>query len=190
MERDDKRLIADAIQGDDDAFAFLVQRHLSAVYNFAYHFAGKEEADDIAQETFLKIWKNLKKFRPEENFKTWMFAIARNTAIDHMRKKRESVFSDFADSEGENFLEDSLADTEALADEIFARAEEKRHLEKQIEELPPLYREALLLRYQSDFTFEEIGLILKKPLHTVKSQHRRALLLLRKSLRGPTSKTM
>lgn len=94
MERDDKRLITDAIQGDDDAFAFLVQRHLSAVYNFAYHFAGKEEADDIAQETFLKIWKNLKKFRPGENFKTWMFAIARNTAIDHMRKKRESVFSD------------------------------------------------------------------------------------------------
>jgi len=188
MERDDRQLIADTLNGNDDAFAFLVHRHLSAVYNFAYRFGGREEADDIAQETFFKIWKNLKKFRPEENFKTWMFQIARNTTIDHMRKKRDITFSKFENEEGENFLEETLADTEPLADEIFARAEKEKHMEKMFAELPPLYREVLILHYQNNFTFEEIGQILKKPLHTVKSQHRRALILLRNILGGSTSK--
>ncbi|MCX6739237.1 MAG: sigma-70 family RNA polymerase sigma factor [Candidatus Parcubacteria bacterium] len=179
MERDDRQLIASAIAGDDDAFAFLVTRHLPAVYNFAYRFGGKEEADDIAQETFFKIWKNLKKFRPEENFKTWMFSIARNTTIDYMRKKRDIAFSNFENADGENFLEETLTDTEPLADEIFARAEKEKRLEKFLAKLSPLYREVLILHYQNNFTFEEIGQILKKPLHTIKSQHRRALIILR-----------
>ncbi|MCX6736293.1 MAG: sigma-70 family RNA polymerase sigma factor [Candidatus Parcubacteria bacterium] len=185
MERDDRQLIASAIVGDDDAFAFLVHRHLPAVYNFAYRFGGKEEADDIAQETFFKIWKNLKKFRPEENFKTWMFSIARNTTIDHMRKKRDITFSNFENADGENFFEETLTDTEPLADEIFARAEKEKHLEKFLAELPPLYREVLILHYQNNFTFEEIGQILKKPIHTVKSQHRRALEQLRGLFSAP-----
>jgi RNA polymerase sigma-70 factor (ECF subfamily) len=182
MERDDRQLIADALAGDDDAFAFLVHRHLSAVYNFSYRFGGREDADDIAQETFFKVWKNLKKFRPDGNFKTWLFQIARNTTIDCMRKKRDVTFSRFENEEGENFLEETLADNEPLADEIFARAEERKRVEKLLEELPPLYREVVILHHQHDFTFEEIGNILKKPLDTVKSQHRRALILLREML--------
>jgi RNA polymerase sigma-70 factor (ECF subfamily) len=187
MERSDRQLIADALKGDDDAFAFLVHRHLSAVYNFAYRFGGRDEADDIAQETFFKVWKNLKKFHPDGNFKTWLFQIARNTTIDHMRKKRDLAFSKFENAEGENFLEETLADTEPLADEIFARAEKEKHLEKTIEKLSPIYREVLLLYYQNNFTFEEIAKILKKPLDTVKSQHRRALERLRKLLGGSAS---
>ncbi len=185
MERDDRQLIASAIAGNDDAFAFLVHRHLPAVYNFAYRFGGKEEADDIAQETFFKIWKNLKKFRPEENSKTWMFSIARNTTIDHMRKKRDIAFSNFENADGENFLEETLTDTEPLADEIFARAEKEKRLEKFLAKLSPLYREVLILHHQNNFTFEEIGQILKKPLHTVKSQHRRALEHLRDLFDAP-----
>jgi len=99
-----------------------------------------------------------------------------------MRKKRDVAFSKFENEEGENFLEETLADTEPLADEIFALAEERKHTEKLLEELPPLYREVIILHYQNNFTFEEIGNILKKPLNTVKSRYRRGLILLRKML--------
>ena len=122
--RTDEDLVRAHRAGERDAFAVLANRYLSPLYNFAYRLSGKkEEAEEITQETFFKIWKHLPRFRTEEKFKTWAYAILRNSAIDALRKKRSAVFSDF---ETEDWgIEDTLADTERLADEVFAVEEER-----------------------------------------------------------------
>jgi RNA polymerase sigma-70 factor (ECF subfamily) len=99
-----------------------------------------------------------------------------------MRKKRELAFSTFNTEDGENFLADTVPDTEPLPPEIFEQAENKKIVENLLEKISPDYREVLLLHYTNEFTFEDIGKILNKPLDTVKSQHRRALILLKKML--------
>ena len=191
MEKTDQQLVADYLNGEESAFPALLSRYLKPVYNFAYRMtASKADAQDIAQETFFKAWRNLKKYRREKNFKTWLFAIARNTAIDYLRKRKDFTFSDLSarsgsgfggeGEEGDNNFEDTLADLGPLPDEIIARAEDQKNMEELISKLSPAYREMLLLRYDSQFTFDEIGKILGKPLDTVKSQHRRALIELRK----------
>jgi RNA polymerase sigma-70 factor (ECF subfamily) len=183
MEKTDSELIADYLSGDEKSFEILMNRHMSRVYNFVYRLVPKNvDVDDIVSETFFKVWKNLKKFRAEEKFTTWLFTITRNTAYDKMRKKRELAFSNFNTEDGENFLTDTVADTEPLPPEIFEQAENKKIVENLLERISPDYREVLLLHYVHEFTFEDIGKILNKPLDTVKSQHRRALILLRKFL--------
>ncbi|MBM2817719.1 MAG: polymerase, sigma-24 subunit, subfamily [Parcubacteria group bacterium] len=183
MKRSDQQLIIDCLNGDDAAIAILIDRHIKPVFNFAKRLVGKsEDAEDIAQETFIKMWRNLKKYRQGENFKTWLFTIARNTAIDLLRKKRNFAFSDFEDDKGENALTESLTDTEPLPDEIFAKAEEKKLLEYALDKLSLPHRETILLYYTEHLTFNEIGKILGEPLNTVKSRHRRALIELRKLL--------
>lgn len=186
MQRNDQQLIADYLNGDEVAIAILIDRHLKSVFNFAYRLVGKsEDAEDIAQETFLKMWRNLKKYRQGENFKTWLFTIARNAAIDSLRKKRNFVFSDFEGEGGENLFVESLTDPEPLPDEIFAKAEEKRLLEETLAKLTPAHREVLLLHYIECFTFDEIGKILGASINTSKSRHRRALAELTKLLDAP-----
>jgi RNA polymerase sigma-70 factor (ECF subfamily) len=189
MDKDDQTLITDYLEGNDEALAGLISRYLKPVYNFAYRLAGnnKEEAEDITQETFFKMWRNLKKYRPSENFKTWLFTIARNTAYDRLRKKKSKssfvVFSDF-DTEGA-FFEESLADTEPIADEIFILAETRELLMQAISELSPQFREVLILHYDHELTFDEIGKILHEPPNTVKSRHRRAIEALRSIFDAP-----
>lgn len=186
MEKNDQQIIADYINGNEDAIAILIDRHLKAVFNFSYRLVGKsEDAEDIAQETFLKMWRNIKKYRPEENFKTWLFTIARNTAIDLMRKRKNLTFSDFENDDEENAFVESLADPEPLADEIFSKNEEKSLLDNVLKNLSLPHREILLLHYNECLTFDEIGKILVKSLNTVKSRHRRAITELKKLLNAP-----
>jgi len=161
----------------------LVKRHLKGVYNFVLRMVNdRAVAEDIAQETFIKAWKNLKKFRPGKNFRVWLLAIAHNTAIDWLRKKRQSVFSDFEDITGDNFFVDSIVDSAPLPEEIIERKETGKLLEKALAQLLPIDREILSLHYEQNLTFAEIGEILNQPLNTVKSRYRRALVTLRKLL--------
>jgi len=183
MYKTDSELIADYLSGNEPSFEILMNRHMKAVYNFVYRLVPKNvDVDDIVSETFFKVWKNLKKFRSGENFNTWLFTIARNTAYDKLRKHNDLIFSDFNNSDGENFIEDTLADTEPLAPEILERAENEKTVQSLLERISPIYREVLILHYVNEFTFDDIGKILGKPIDTVKSQHRRALILLRKML--------
>jgi len=181
MLKTDQQLVADYLDGEEKALDELISRYLKAVYNFIYRITNSfEEAEDIAQETFLKTWKNLKKYNQEENFKTWLFTITRNTTIDWLRKKKDIKLSDFEDYEGENVLTNTLADKNPLPNELAIKSEQKRKLDKVLSKMPVIYREVLLLHYYEDLTFDEIGKILGKPLNTVKSQHHRALSAIKK----------
>ncbi len=114
MPQDDRQLIYDYLKkGDEKSLEILIQRYLKPVYGFAYRYVGNvQEAEDIAQEVFVKVWKNLKKpalslskgFDPKKgNFKAWIFTIAKNTAFDFLKKKKSLQFSDL--QKEENVLE-------------------------------------------------------------------------------------
>jgi len=105
---DDTRLVAAFIKGDGDSFAALVDRHMPMVYKFTYRYVGNADAaNDIVQDVFIKVWKNIKKFDPEKNFKTWLLTIAKNTALDSIKKKKAILFSKI--EEGETDLDAFLA---------------------------------------------------------------------------------
>jgi len=187
MDESDKQLVSSYINGDEKALKELVSRHLKPVYNFIYRISSsKQDTEDITQETFVKVWQKIKKYNPNKSFKTWLFTIAHNTAIDWLRKKRNFVFSNFEDSEGGNYLENELVDPNPLPDKILTQAEDEKFVENLLRQLAPIYREVLILRYANELTFDEIAEILGKPSDTVKSQHRRALIILRKLIEQPT----
>ena len=180
----DEELVFHYIENDDQsAFTELVNRYLKPIYNFSLRLCGNpKDAEEITQESFVKLWKNIGKFRQGEKFKTWFYTIARNTTIDWMRKKKSIVFSEFENEDGNNYIEDTLIDTEKTTHELFELSEHKVTVERLLGELTVQYREVLLLRYHEGLDFEEIGKTLKKSVNTVKSQHRRALIILSKKL--------
>jgi len=186
--KSDGQLITEYLEGDEQSLVILIDRHLPAVYNFASSLTHDSQlAEDIAQESFIKAWKNIRRFIPTKNFQTWLFTIARNTAIDRLRQKREVAFSAFETRDGENPLVAAIADDSPLPSELLERAEDVVFVRRLLEQLDPLYLDVLVLRFHNGMTFEEIGQALKKPLHTVKSQHRRALAILRRAIDTQTA---
>lgn len=179
----DTKLIEEYFDGNEKALGKLIARHMTMVYGFVFRMVGnQEEALDIVQETFVKVWKHLKKFNLERNFKTWVLSIARNSAIDYFRKRKDLKFSQLDDSDGEVLFSDSLKDLSPLPDELFEKKELGEFVRGALEKLTPARREVILLHDYSDLTFEEIAEILKKPMNTVKSDYRRAILALRENL--------
>src|SRR3989344_1965862 len=94
--KSDSQLISEYLEGNDRSLTVLADRHLPAVYNFAFSLTRDSQmAEDVAQESFIKAWKNIRRFMTTKNFQTWLFSITRNTAIDKLRQKREVAFSAF-----------------------------------------------------------------------------------------------
>ena len=163
----------------------IINEYLNPIYSYVFRITGDTaETEDISQEIFIKVWKNINKIDPKQNFKTWIFTIARNTAVDWLRKRKNILFSqlDSKDEENERSFEETLADIEPLPDEIFQRKERVKDLEKALLKIRFDFTEILLLHYVEGMTFQEISEVIGKPLNTVKSQHRRALSALRKLL--------
>lgn len=164
-----------------DDFSSLVDVHLKPVYNFIYRSVGNtEDAADLTQDTFLKAWKNIRKFKKGSDLKVWLFAIAKNCMIDLFRKKKMSVFSDITDPEEGTDINDLLIDPEPLPDEIFANAEQRGKISELLSAIPRIYREILILRYDEEMSFEDIARLLDTSADTIRSRHRRALILLKK----------
>lgn len=181
----DKEIIEIYKNGNEEIFKCLVDKYSQSIYNLAVHFGKKEVANDAVQETFIKIWKNLNKFDKEKSsFKTWLFKIAKNTIIDLSRKKRFFLFSDLEETVNDEdySIVENIEDDTPLPDEILEKMENIEKLKNIIEKMPKNYKEVLVLHYQEDMTFEEIGEILEKPLNTVKSWHQRAIKVLRKEI--------
>jgi RNA polymerase sigma-70 factor, ECF subfamily len=177
----DRELVAGYLKGDQTALELLIKRHLKPIYNFTYKYVGNtQDAEDTVQETFVKAWRNLKKFDQNKKFKTWIFAIAKNTAIDFIKKKKAIPISKFDAQDGGNFLIDALADPSPLPYELLEKAGMAHILNSAIEKLSPACRAVLSLRYSNDFTFKEIAESLNEPLNTVKSRYRRGLSILKK----------
>lgn len=169
-------------KNDDKALELLISPYLKPIYGFIFQFVkNAPDAEDITQEVFIKAWRNLKKIK-QKNFKAWLFRVARNTAIDFLRKKRAIPFSDFENEAGENILMETVADETDLPDEILAKQNLGQELNAAIDKLPLPYCLTLLLHYKENLTFQEISECLNEPLNTVKSRYRRALIQLKNLL--------
>jgi len=197
-EEGDIQLITRYLKGDGKSLELLIERYFSPIYAFIYQYVGgAAEAEDITQEVFVKVWKNIKKFNPrrgyfgsrrrerQKSFRTWIFSIAKNASIDFLRKKKAIPFSDFStlseDNEEEgNEVVANLADPTPLPDEVFARKDLAEFINSSLKRLPPQYRTVLFLYYNLHFTFQEISDSLGESINTIKSRHRRALINLRK----------
>ncbi len=188
-ELSDAELVAAYLSGNDAALSTLVNRYLKPIYNFSYRLTGRaEDAEDVAQEAFVKVWKNLNKYDPEKSFGAWLYGIARNTAIDWLRKKRHLDFSAFEREDGSNSLLDTLVDGGASPVQLAVAAEDDAVVSAAMSTLPDNQRRVISLHYGWGFTFAEIGRLLSKSLNTVKSQNLRGLAALRKLLNraGPS----
>lgn len=183
MEESDAQLINNYQAGNQSAFETLVARYLKTVYVFIDRLVGHgTEAEDLTQDTFVKVWKNLDKYDPAQNFKTWVLSIARNTTYDWFRTKKTINFSDLNGGETESNFADNISDSEPLPEQIFAQKELATLLSSALDKIPVDQRTILVLHLEDDLTFEAIAKIVVKPMNTVKSQYRRALLVLRQFL--------
>ena len=175
----DEDLIREYLDGNEDTFKILIDKYISSIYNFAVRFVGHDNASDVSQDVFLKVWKNIRKFNSgKSSFKTWIFTITRNTITDSLRKKKSIPFS-MLDTEEVSF-EDNIEDETILPMEVLSKLVDKEFLNNLLDKLSPNYREVLILYYTEDMTFSEIGQLLGKPMNTVKSYHHRALNQLKK----------
>lgn len=185
---DEQELIEQAQAGDDAAFDTLVARHLPSVYRFIARFTGKPElAEDAAQETFVKAWRNIGRFDSARPLVPWLLQIARNAATDLLRKEKRTLpFAQLESDDSMTFAE-TEADTEPRADELFAKAESAQQVRALLSALTPREQALIALRYDDELPFEDIAQILKVPASTVRSIHRRALAKLRTALSDATS---
>lgn len=177
----DHQLVVRYLKGDQKSFDVLVARYMDPMYRFVYGYAGDTQmAQDITQEVFVKVFKNIKKVDKNKNFKSWIYTIAKNTALDFLKKKKSIPFSQFETFEGKNYLTEKIADHELLPDKISESLESKKQFLTAIEKLSFKYQQVLTLYYYKELNFREIAEFLREPINTIKSKHRRGVMLLKK----------
>ena len=173
----DRELIKKSLQGDKNSLELLIKKYLKPIYSFSFNLLrDQEDAQDLTQEIFLKMWKNLKNFDENQNFKSWLFKIAKNSCIDFIRKKKKFLVYNLETIE-------NLPDLQLLLKE---EAENKDLLEKikiEIEKLSRKSKEILNLYYNFGFNFREIAQISGESINTVKSRHKRAIEKIKNSLK-------
>jgi RNA polymerase sigma-70 factor (ECF subfamily) len=169
-------------RGDPDAFDALLARYQNRLYRYLVRLtANTAVAQDLFQETWLKVIQRVHRYDESRPFEPWLFAVARNLAIDHLRKASPASLDEPSES-GEPKIARLGADEPGALERLLER-ERRDLLERRLEELPALYREALSLRFEEEMSFEEIAEVLSAPLSTVKSRVQRALSALRRTMR-------
>jgi len=172
-EEKNRELITTAQNGDESAFAELVKENLPLIYRYLFRLTGNEAvAEDLAQETFVRVWKNLSRFDTEKPFRPWLYRIARNCAYDFLRKKNTVPFSYL--SESEQLKLESLPDANVSPVENAEKTETTTFVNTLLSELSEIEREILTLHYLDELSVPEIAEILKKPEETIRTRLRRA----------------
>lgn len=173
-------LISRAAKGDEAAFSTLVERYEKMVFNLAYQYTqNREDAADVSQEVFLKLWRSLPTFRGESSFATWIFRITRNSALDLLRKRTGSAALSLTveDEDGEEGSRERDLIDPAVEHDPAAAAERKERthaVHAAIASLRADHREILVLREMRGFSYNEIADMLGLELGTVKSRINRA----------------
>jgi RNA polymerase sigma-70 factor (ECF subfamily) len=179
-EQDDVQLVRASQQGDQEAFAVLVQRHQRHIFNLSWRMLqDDEDAGEITQEIFLAAWQGLPAFRGEARFSTWLHRIAYRCCLQQLerRKRERSLHSAI---QAEQLLEG--VHQEKQVEDILEQRDQQAIVREQLELLPARYRIVLILRHFQEMTYEEIADILSLPVGTVKTHLFRARNLLKERL--------
>ena len=183
-QRDDRSLVEQILGGDRDLFGVLVARYEKRVVNYVYRITHRyEEAHDLAQEIFVKVYLALDRYDPKYQFSTWLFRIAQNSAIDAIRKKSISEVpltrtdDDESGTREREFADGGISPYRALKNKQLSSA-----IDTAVEKLPSDYRELIQLRHFAELSYEEIASMKKLPLGTVKNKLFRARNLLKDAL--------
>lgn len=175
-----------AINGDQDAFAELVYTYQDAVYNLCYRMLSDHvEAEDAAQEAFLRAYLNLRRYDPGRSFKTWVLSIASNHCIDRLRRRRMQYVS----------IDDplpslTLSTNEPEPEDVTIFHEQSQRIQGLLSELAPDYRAAVILRYWYDYSYLEIADILDTTESAIKSRLFRARQMIADKLGDEAAETV
>lgn len=174
--KNDFNLVCRAKDGDQKAYAELMQRYKDSIYFMALKMVNnKDDAMDLTVETFGKAFENIEKYKPDFAFSTWLFRIATNNCIDFIRKKRLNVVSlQTLSEEDSDDRQLQVASDNLNPEETSIKKQESEKLKNIVEQLPMRYRTLIILRYYDELSYEEIAQQLDIPLGTVKAQLFRA----------------
>ena len=155
----DADLVADVAQGDERAFSELLNRHQNAVYAFACRMLqDSQEAEDVAQETFLRLYQTSRRYQPTASLRAYLLRITKNICIDHFRKKRPELMDELPDPATVQTPQDLLEGAIAV-----------QSLEKAIDRLPVNQRTALLLRHTEQLSYNRIAEVMDVSIGAVES---------------------
>lgn len=187
-EDEDSEVVKDCVAGNRDAFNILVEKYYRRIYNLAYRFVGdQEEANDLAQDIFTAAYQNLKRFRGESKFSTWLFQIATNRGKNRFKYlKRRGYFANKGPIDGDEDREGlprELPDTSSNPEDLLAGKEIQRIVQEAIDDLEPDHKEIVILRDIEGFSYEEIARMLDLPEGTTKSRLHRARMVVKEKLK-------
>ena len=172
--------------GDRRAFAELVELYKDKIYHLGYRMLNqKQEAEDVVQETFLRVYTNLERYDENQKFSTWIYRIATNLCIDRLRKRKPSysIDAEMTDGEGTDWHA-ILASKDLGPDEELILSETQTNIREAIQTLPDKYKAVVILRYLHDMSLQEIGEVLDMPVTTIKTRVHRGREFLRKKLQS------
>jgi RNA polymerase sigma-70 factor, ECF subfamily len=176
--------VAQLRQGDLDALSALLTRYQNRLYRYLLRMVRNQaEAEDLFQQTWVRVAEKIRRYDPSRNFEPWLFALARNLAIDHLRRIRpESLDELVSDSGAGETAAARLASGERPVLDGILQRERSSRVNDALETLPVAYREVLTLRFEEEMKLEEIAEVIGTPLSTVKTRLRRGLNRMREAL--------
>lgn len=183
---DDAETLRRCREGDEQAYRQIVERYQRQVYSLAMRMVrSAEDAEDVTQDTFVRMFKAIDRYDPNRPFAAWLMTIASRLCIDHIRRRKVRPLPLVRTEEGsteEHTID--VVDPGLGPDEITSHREEEQQAQSLIDSLPPHYRVVVLLRHQQDLSYEEIAESLDLPIGTVKARIHRARALLKQRLEG------
>lgn len=181
-----KKRIKQVLKGDQNAYAEIVELYKDKVFQLCYRMLGnRHEAEDMAQEAFIRAYVNIASFNINLKFSTWLYRIATNLCIDRIRKKKPDYYLDaeVAGTDGLTMYSQIPANTTSPEDEVES-IELQEVIQREITRLPEKYRSVIVLKYIEELSLNEISEILDMPLGTVKTRIHRGREALRHQLRN------
>ncbi|WP_025028897.1 RNA polymerase sigma factor SigW [Caldalkalibacillus mannanilyticus] len=186
MDTLEQRLIKQALAGDRQAFEEIVELYKNKIFQVAYRMLGnRTEAEDIGQETFLRVYANLSRYDQTHKFSTWIYRIATNLCIDRLRKRQitYSLDQEVAATEGLDMYS-QIADKAKGPEAEVMTIELQNEVQQAIDQLPIKYKSIMILRYIEDLSLQEISEIIDLPVTTIKTRIHRGREALKKLLKG------
>ena len=184
----DELIFHKAQKGDSKAFEEFISSYEKLIFNASYRMMGNtQDAEDVSQEVIIKVYKNLASCKSAATFKSWLFKTINNSCIDEMRKKKgkNTLSLDAAQNDEGSYIESPILRDDKTPESEYLRKDMNRQIQEAIDNLPPDYKAAVVMRDINGLTYEEIGDALAISMGTVKSRIARGRKKLMSALSPP-----